>query len=122
MKTRLLLGAMLLMVAVPAAAMPVATFLAKSEALRKKGPLALFSGDLKLLVRTVKADAQALRAERLAATKANRPPAYCPPAEVKLSDKDILAAMQAVPPAQRATTSTRSALRAFMSRRFPCRG
>jgi hypothetical protein len=105
-----------------ASAMPVSTFLAKAESLRKKGPLALMSSDLKLLMNQVKADSGALRSERLAAKQAGRPQAFCPPeGGVKLNDKDILTAMQAVPPAQRAATSTQAALRAYMGRRFPCR-
>ena len=39
---------------------------------------------------------------------------------LKLGNRDILTAMQAVPPAQRATTDTKSALRAYFARRFPC--
>ena len=105
-----------------ASAMPVDQFLGKAEGLRKKGPLALFSGDLKLLTNEIKANSQQLRAENQAAVKAGRPKAYCTPANgVSLSDKDILAAMQAVPVPQRASTSTRDALRAYLARRFPCR-
>ena len=106
----------------PAAAMPVSAFMAKAEALQKKGPLALFSGDLKLLTNQVKADAASIRAERKAAEAAGKRLNHCPPeAGVKLSDKDVLAAMQAVPPAERARTSTRAALAAYLARRFPCR-
>ena len=113
-------AAVLLLFAAPAAAMPVSTFLAKAEGLKKKGPLAVFSGDLKLLTNTIKSDAAALRAERLVAQKAGRGPAYCPTAGAKLSDKDILTAMEAVPGDQRNTTDSRTALRAYMVRRFPC--
>ena len=101
--------------------MPVSTFLTKAESLKKKGPLALFSGDLKLLTNQVKSDARQLREERLAAKAAGRPTAFCPPdAGVKLTDKDILVAMQAVPPADRARTDTRAALKAYLARRHPC--
>lgn len=104
-----------------AEAMPVSTFLAKAEALQKKGPLAIMSSDLKLLTGQVKGDFGELRAERLAAKAAGRRTAFCPPeAGAKLTDKDILAAMQAVPPAQRASTSTKDALRGFMASRYPC--
>jgi hypothetical protein len=105
-----------------ASAMPVSTFLAKADALKSKGPFALFSGDLKLLMSQVKGDFAQLRAERLATQAAHRPTAFCPPSGgIKMSDKDIMGAMQAVPPANRATTDTRDALRAYMARRFPCR-
>lgn len=106
----------------PAPAMTVAAFIAKADGLKKKGPLALFSGDLKLLTSQIKADGASIRAERLAAKAAGKLTAFCPPeAGVKLSDKDVMQAMQAVPAAERGRTSTRTALRAFMARRFPCR-
>ncbi len=114
------LGAVMLNSA--AAAMPVSTFLTKAEALKKKGPLALFSGDLKLLTKQVKADAGKIREERLAAKAAGKPTAFCPPESgSKLTDKDILAAMQAVPVGDRARTDSRLALRNFLARRYPCK-
>lgn len=110
--------------ATPASAstMSVETFLKKANSLKKRGPLALFSGDIKLLMNQVKGDAGALRSERLAAKAAGRPQAFCPPeAGAKLTDKDILGAMEAVPGPRRASTDTKSALRSYMARRFPCR-
>ncbi len=107
----------------PAAAssMSVQTFLTKANSLKKRGPLALFSGDLKLLMNQVKSDAASLRTERLAAKAAGRPQAFCPPqAGVKMTDEDVMTAMEAVPPPRRSATSTKVALRAFMARRFPC--
>ncbi|GAA4713386.1 hypothetical protein H9L13_03820 [Sphingomonas lutea] len=115
------IAAILIVTAAPAAAMPVSNFLAKAEAL-KKGPLALFSGDIKLLMNQIKADSQALRSERLAAEQAGKRGAFCPPAGgVKMTDKDVLQAMEAVPAPRRAQTSTKDAMRAYMVRRFPCR-
>ncbi len=105
-----------------AQAMDVATFLAKADALEKKGVLALLSSDLKLLKLEVENASAALRAERLAAQKAGRKPAYCPPAGGKFTEKDILAGLRAVPPAQRQRTQVKDALRTYLSRRFPCRG
>ena len=122
MKLRILIGALLAAAPVAAtAAMPVSTFLAKAEKLKKKGPLAMFSGDIKLLMGQVKTDAAELRAENKAAEAAGKPKAYCTPAAgVKLSDRDILSAMQAVPPAERGRTSTKAAFRAYFARRYPC--
>ena len=115
----------LLLAAVPlaaAAAMPVSTFLAKADALQRKGPMAMFSGDLKLLTRQVKADAAQLRAANKAAAAAGRPKAYCTPdAGVKMTNRDVLIAMREVPPAQRSTTITRDALRAYFVKRYPCK-
>lgn len=121
MRFRVLVGAMLALAPVAAAAMPVSTFLAKADKLQKKGPMAMFSGDLKLLLSQVKTDAAELRAENKAAAAAGRTKAYSTPAAgVKLTNRDILTAMQAVPPAERARTSTKEALRSYFSRRFPC--
>lgn len=122
MKVGLVAGALLVAVAAPASAMSVDIFLAKAQALKKKGPLALFSGDLKLLTNQVKSDAGEIRTDRLAAEKAGKRGNHCPPAAgVKMSDKDVLAAMEAVPAAQRPRTSTKAALAAYLARRFPCR-
>jgi hypothetical protein len=122
MKFRIALAVIL--AAVPlasASAMTVSTFLAKAEALKKKGPLALFSGDLKLLKSEISADAAQLRAERLAAEAAGRRGAFCPPAGgVKLTDEHVLEAMTTVPPAHRARTDTKDALRAYLAKRHPC--
>ena len=122
MKPRLIAGALILAFAAPASAMTVQTFLIKADALQKKGPLALFSGDMKLLKKQIAADALELRKERLAAAAAGKPTAFCPPAGgIKMTDKDVLTAMQAVPPPNRASTETKVALRAYFARRFPCR-
>lgn len=116
----ILLGALTLSSGV--SAMPVSTFLTKAEALKKKGPLAIFSGDLKLLTRQIKTDAASLRAANVAAVNAGRPKAYCtPPKGGSLDEKEILAAMQAVAPASRANTATRDVLRSFMARKYPCK-
>jgi hypothetical protein len=120
-----LAAAALIIAAIPAAeavAMPVSTFLDKADRLQRKGPLALFSGDLKLLMNQVKKDARELRSERLAAKAAGKPTDFCPPeAGTKLTDKDVLAAMQAIPPARRASTTTKQALKASLVQRYPCR-
>jgi hypothetical protein len=114
-----------LTIAGPASAnseMRVDHFLVKANALKKKGPMALFSSDLKLLMNRVKADFGTIRTERLAAESAGRPVAFCPPKEgAKITDKDVLGAMEAVPPPRRAATSTRDALKAMLVRRYPCR-
>jgi hypothetical protein len=123
MKFRIWVGVLLAATPLSSAyAMPVSTFLAKAETLQKKGAMAIFSGDLRLLTKQIKSDAAQLRAANQAAAAAGRPKAYCtPPGGVKLSNRDVLGAMQAVPAPLRATTSTRDALRAYFVRRFPCR-
>ena len=97
----------------PAEAMTAADFLAKADALKAKGMMALFSSDLGLLKAEISADAQAWRAQA-------RPPIACAPASVRLNDQQIYDLVAAVPPAERATTSVRVAMIAGMNRKFPC--
>jgi hypothetical protein len=121
---RLKLLAALSLAVVPlgaAEAMDVATFLAKADAVKKKGMLALVSSDYKALTREIEAHSQTLRAERLAAERAGRRPAYCPPARSKLGSEELLAAFRSIPAAQRPRTDVKDALRAFLARKYPCR-
>ena len=122
---RMKLLAALLLAALPlgaAQAMDVATFLAKADALKKKGMMALMSSDYKLLKKEIVTHSQTLRNERLAAERARRKPAYCPPAKSGLNSDEILAAFRSIPAAQRPRTDVKDALRALLARKFPCRG
>jgi hypothetical protein len=121
-KKKLLAAALLAIVPLGAAeAMDVATFLAKADALQKKGMLALMSSDYKLLKNEVVAQSQVLRAERLAAQRAGRKPAYCPSAKSDLGSTEILAAFRTIPAAQRPRIQVKEALRALLARKYPCR-
>jgi hypothetical protein len=118
------LFAAVLLAALPlgaAQAMDVATFVAKADALEKKGVRALFSSDYKLLKSEVQTAAAQLRAERVAASNANRPMAYCPTAKSGLTPKEILTHFRAMPPAQRGRTQVKDGLRTLLGRKFPCR-
>ena len=102
-------------------AMDVATYLGKVEALRAKGMAAMFSSDVQVLQSEVTTSSAALKRERLAALKAGRRPAYCPPDPASLSQQEIFAALTAVPPARRARTQVKDALKAAFVRKYPCR-
>lgn len=122
MKIKLLAAVLLAFLPLGAAqAMDVATFLIKADALQKKGMMALMSSDYKLLKREIETEAAALRAERLAAEKARRKAAYCPPARQSLTSNEILAAFRTIPTAQRPRIQVKDALRALMARKYPCR-
>jgi len=111
------------LIALPAAlhAMTVAVFLEKADALRSRGALAMFSSDLSLLKGEVRAAAAAVRAERLAAVRAGRRPAFCPPAPGGRFDSDeLLRHFHAIPPAQRARMQVRDGLRSLLVRKYPC--
>jgi hypothetical protein len=114
-------AALALGIAAPAHAMSVADFLQKSEALKAKGALALFSGDLKVLKNELTSAGGQLRAERLAAQKAGRRPAYCPHGKAgRMNSDQLLAILRAVPPQHRAELQVKDALRAHFARTYPC--
>ena len=83
--------------------------------------MALMASDYKLLRKEIEAHSQTLRAERLAAERAGRRPAYCPPAKTALNSEELLAAFRSIPAAQRPRTDVKDALRAFLARKYPCR-
>lgn len=116
-------AAALLVAVAPAGAlhaMPVSQFLAKADALEKKGAMAMFSSDLGLLKKEVTNAAAQLREERAAAQRAGRKPAYCPPAaKGSLDSKEILAHFRAIPPARRGI-EVRDGLRSLFARKYPC--
>jgi hypothetical protein len=120
---KFLISAVALAVAVPGAAcaMDVATWLAKAEALKAKGVLALASKDYKLLEGEIKTNAGVLKQERLAAVAAGRKPAYCPPDKANLNQKEVFDGLSAVPAAQRARTPVIDALRSTLAHKYPCR-
>lgn len=117
-------GFVLLMAALPANAanaqtMPVATFLAKADALQKKGPLALFSSDIGRLKAEIQKSGKALRAEQEAARKAGRTPAACLPKQAEVNSNELLAHFRAIPPAQRGLP-VKAAFASFMAKKYPC--
>jgi len=101
--------------------MPLNQFLAKAEALEKKGPMALLSSDIGRLKKEIQNSAKELRGERLAAKAAGRKPAFCPPEKgASLNSSEILAHFRSIPPAQRDRMRTRDGVRSLMARKFPC--
>jgi len=113
----------LLMLAVPVAlaaqSMPVSTFLAKADALQKKGPMALFSGDMKLLQAQLKNSGKALRAEQNADAKAGRKASLCMPPKASVNSTALLTYLKTVPVAQRSMPFGQ-AFRGFIQRKYPC--
>ena len=118
------IAAALLLLAAPLTAlqaqtMPVSTFLAKAEALKKKGPMALFSSDIGLLKKEIQNSAKGLRAEQIAANKAGRKPSSCMPAKAPINSNELLEHFQSIPPAQR-SMPVRSAFASLIRKKFPC--
>ena len=115
------MAVLLAVLPLPAHAMDVATFLAKADPLKKKGMMAIFSSDYKLLAGEVQTHSKALREERLAAKAAGRPQAYCPPEKSGLKVDELMAGLHAIPAAQQPRTSMKDALKALLVRKYPCR-
>lgn len=109
-------------VSVIASAMPVSTFIQKAAAMKARGPLAAFSGDVGLLKRQVQQDGQQLKVENKALEAAGKRKHYCAPEGAALTLKDIMSAVNAVPPAERSRTTTKQAFRNYIALRHPCRG
>ncbi len=105
--------------AVGAQNMLAATFLAKAEALEKKGAMALFSGDLGVLKREIQASGKLLRAEQQAAAKTGRKAAYCMPEKAGINSSELLAHLRALPPAER-NQPIRAAFAGLVRKKYPC--
>ncbi|HUQ13807.1 MAG TPA: hypothetical protein VM055_05975 [Novosphingobium sp.] len=101
--------------------MSAATFLAKADALKARGPLALLSGDIGKLKAEGMAAGQAYR-ERLQADKAaGRPPHSCPPRGGSVNSNQILTHLRTYTPAERARTTMKTAIADYFAKTYPCR-
>jgi len=122
MKRLFLAAGGLMLVAVPAQAMSVAEFLAKVNALKAKGAMAMFSSDIGVLKQEIEGASTAYRGDLAAAAAAGKTPSSCPPpkGQAKMSSNDLIAAFEKIPPAQRGI-SVKAAFAAMMQQRFPCK-
>lgn len=101
--------------------MPLSTVLAKADALKAKGPLALISSDLGLLKKEMQQTAAALKAERQSDLKAGRKPAFCPPNKpIPISSNEMLAHFRSFPPAQQARMTSLDGMRSLLAKKHPC--
>jgi hypothetical protein len=106
-----------------AQAMSVAEFLAKANALKAKGFLAIGSSDIKLLRTEVERASDAYRSDLASAKAAGRAPHSCPPpkGKAKIGSNELMAEFEAIPAAKR-NISVKTAFYAMMKKRFPCKG
>lgn len=102
--------------------MSVSTFLEKADTLQKKGAMAVFSSDLKLLKSETRSAANFYR-ERIKIDKAaGRAPQSCPPqGEASLDSKAWLAHLRSYPVSARPGTNLRTAFSDLMKKRYPCK-
>ena len=100
--------------------MNVATFLAKADALKAKGAMAMFSSDVGVLRSEGTAAGEAYRA-RLAKERAAGRPSSCPPQGVKVNSNDVLAHLRTYPANARPRVSMKQAMADFFIKKYPCR-
>jgi hypothetical protein len=126
MRFNRLVGALAaLALATPALAAPgdmtAAVFLAKVDALKAKGPLALFSGDIGKLKAEGNAAGAAYRAQYKADKAAGRPTQSCPPKGGSVSSDQIIAHLRSYTPAERQRKTMKAAVADYMAKTYPCR-
>lgn len=109
------------LVSVPAAAnaMTVQEFLAKANALKAKGIFALGSSDIGLLKGEVAGIQKQWSADAAAAKRAGKPLACPAPGVKKMSQKEFIGALEAIPQAQRGM-SMKAAFYGILRKRYPC--
>lgn len=117
-------AATLTLTAAPALAaggdMSVAVFLAKVEALKAKGAMALFSSDVGTLKQEGRAAGQAYRA-RLQGERAAGKPSSCPPKGTKVTSDQLIAHLRSYPEPARARTNMRTAMADLFIKTWPCK-
>jgi hypothetical protein len=105
-----------------AQSMNAEVFHQRASALQKKGVMALFSGDLKALMKEGKAAGAKAREQRLAAIRAGQKPRFCPPGgPVSIDSKEFMARLSAIPAADRQRIDMTEATTRILAVKFPCR-
>jgi hypothetical protein len=119
----LALAGALLTVPTLAPAITVAEFLAKAEALKAKGMMAMMSPDLPVVRGEMQAATTAYRTDVDAARAKGGTDLGCPPpkGQAKINSDTIMADLAAIPKAAQARTTVKAALYDVMRKRYPCR-
>lgn len=107
-----------LLAAPAAAAMDVATFVARADALRAKGPFALFSRDLRILKAEATAASRLFQLDKAARIKAGNP-ISCPPQDAKLGAFEFIDELKKMPIAERGMP-LKDGMAWVSRRRYPC--
>ncbi|CAM3127546.1 Rap1a immunity protein domain-containing protein [Sphingomonas antarctica] len=121
MKFRIILAVALIGVAAPASAMTVAEFMAKVDALKAKGPLALFSSDIGVLKAEGMSAGESIKRDQETALAAGRPAPTCVPKGSKLGQNELLTYFGKIPPAQARTLSVKQGMVGLIRQKWPCR-
>ena len=107
--------------AMPAsAAMTVGTFLARANALRDQGPMALMSPDFPALKAEAKAATNQLKVERAARAAAGKPPIACVPEGELVGIMDMLDGLNELPASYR-KRPLKDGYARVLANLYPCR-
>ncbi|MEQ1494578.1 MAG: hypothetical protein ABL912_02310 [Novosphingobium sp.] len=99
--------------------MSVAAFLGKADALKAKGPMALFSSDIGVLKSEGQAAGEAYRA-RLQNERAAGKPSSCPPKGTKVNSDKLLDHLRTYPAPTRPKVSMKQAMADYFIKTYPC--
>jgi hypothetical protein len=100
--------------------MNVATFLAKADALKAKGAMAMFSSDINVLKAEGQAAGQSYRV-RLEKERAAGRPSSCPPKGVKVNSNELLTFLRTYPANVRPKVPMKQAVGDFFIKKYPCK-
>ncbi|MFM2100598.1 MAG: hypothetical protein RLZZ366_2137 [Pseudomonadota bacterium] len=104
------------------AEMSVSTFLAKADALKAKGMMAMLSSDVGLLKTEMQTAVQSFKADDALAKQAGKPSVACVPAKTKLDSEEIIGFFRTIPAPQAPRISVKTGLSAMLAKRYPCPG
>ena len=91
----------------------------KADSLRARGPLALFSSDLKLLQTEAESAGDELHAEHRTAASSGVED-YCPPNRKLLGPRELMEGLHAIPANDLARMDIKQAMHAILVRNYPC--
>jgi len=123
MRVKLIVAALAVLVPATASAqsMSAEAFFQKAQALQRKGMMAMFSSDVKKLMKEAKAAGETARAQRLASLKAKETPRYCPPSgSQRMGSDEFMERLGALPRAERTRINMTEAMIRIMAVKFPC--
>ena len=106
-----------------AQSMNAQTFYKRATALKKKGPLAIFSGgEIKALMNEGQASGKAAGAAYDADKRAGRPTRFCPPpGKRQMGSDEYMQRLAAIPAAERARIDMTEATTRILIAKYPCR-
>ena len=115
-------AALLLPAAASAQSMNAETFHQKATALQRKGVMAVFSKDVKVLVKEGQASGDVVRRMRQATLKAGGKPRYCPlpGSPRKMGTEEFMTRLGAIPRGDRQRIDMAEAMNRILARKFPC--